>query len=51
VHDSRVNRLGWVVEVSQVKMNAIAHGGNTIRLQRKVNQAASAEDLVLTYLA
>jgi hypothetical protein len=48
VHDSRVVRLGWVVEISQVKMNATAHGENTIRLQKKVNQAASAEGLVLT---
>jgi hypothetical protein len=50
VHDSRVVRLGWVVEVSQVKMNATAHGGNIIRLQKNVNQAASAEDLVLVGL-
>jgi hypothetical protein len=50
VRDYRVVRPGWVVELSQVKMNATTHGEYIVRLQKKVNQDALAEDLGLVDL-
>jgi hypothetical protein len=38
VRDSRVVRPGWVVELSQVKMNATTHVGNVMHFPHKPSQ-------------